>query len=167
MEETLNKLSKTFREFWGGSAGEKMELEKMAFIRAMLADYSKALGLPEADILAAIEGKRDYSAANYYQDANFPSLAGVRVFETQAELLAAIPSKKFRCPSCGDISTNPYECNAPAREKGKKCDWKAYGLFRTAGKGFRFTVKEGFLEHPKVDEIFMPVDFEEPQQQAA
>jgi hypothetical protein len=161
VEEKLNKLSKAFREFWGGSAGEKMEQEKMAFIRAMLADYSKALGLPEADILAAIEGKRDYSAANYYQEAKFPSLAGVRVFDTQSELLASIPSRKFRCSACGGISTNPYGCNAPAREKGKKCNWKANGLFRTAGKGFRFTIKEGFLDHPKVDVIFMPVDFEE------
>lgn len=161
MEEILNKLSKIFREFWGGTAGEKMEREKMGFIRKMLVDYSKALGLSEADILAAIENKRNYSAANYYQEANFPSLDGVKVFETQTDLLAAIPSRKFRCPACGDVSTNPYECNAPAREKGKKCDWKAYGLFRTAGKGFRFTIKEGFLDHPKVDEIFMPLDFEE------
>lgn len=162
MKETLNKLSKTFFEFRGGTAGERMERKKMAFIRGMLVEYSKALGLPEADILVAIEGKRDYSAANYYQESNFPSLDGVRIFETRAELQAAIPSRKFRCPSCGDISTDSYKCNASAKEKGKKCDCKAYGLFRTAGKGFRFTIKEGFLDHPQVYEIFMPVDFEEP-----
>jgi len=137
------------------------ELEE--FLRKMLADYSKNLELPPVDILKAIESKRNYSAINYYQEANFPSLEGVKVFETLDDLKAAIPSKKFRCPICGGISTNPYKCNSGVAKDGdeKVCDWKAYGLLRTAGKGLRFTIKDSFLEKPYVDEIFMPIDFEE------
>lgn len=163
METTIEMLKQKARDSWHGETGESRAKSLEVFLRKMLADYSKNLGLPEADILAAIESKRDYSAINYYQEANFPSLEGVRVFDTLEALKAAIPSKKFRCPSCGGISTDPYECNSGVFVGGDKhaCNWKAYGLFRTAGKGFRFTIKDSFLEKPRVDEIFMPVDFED------
>lgn len=159
MEATIEKLKDQARKCWGGTAGEKLAQDHESFLRKMLADYSKNLELPQADILAALESRRNYSAVNYYQAANFPTLDGVKVFETQADLRAAIPSMKFRCPACNGISTDPYTCNSGVVEKGKVCDWKTWGLFRTAGKGFRFTIKEGFLENPRVDEIFMPVDF--------
>ncbi len=68
----------------------------------------------------------------------------------------ACPSRKFRCPSCGGLSSNPYECNA-----SKECDWKSYGFFRTMGKGVRIAIKEGFIENPQIHEIFMPLEFEQ------
>ncbi|WP_264297929.1 hypothetical protein [Aliarcobacter butzleri] len=34
-------------------------------------------------------------------------------------------------------------------------------MLGTLGKGFRFTVKESFLEQPKVDDCFMPVEFKD------
>ena len=166
MEATIEKLKDQARKCWGGSAGEKLAQDHETFLRGILADYSKNLGLPEADILAALEARRNYSAVNYYQAANFPLLEGIKVFETQAELRAAIPLMKFRCPACEGISTDPYTCNSGEIKSGKVCDWKAWGLFRTVGKGFRFTIKEGFLERPKVDEIFMPVDFEKVNREA-
>ena len=37
MKETLNKPSKTFFEFWGGTAGERLKLEKMIDVAALMA----------------------------------------------------------------------------------------------------------------------------------
>lgn len=134
----------------------------IAFIRQFTAEYAEVLSLSQADVIEAIEAKRDYSAPNFYQQANFPSLDGVRLFDTLEAFRAAIPSRKFRCPCCQGISTDPYACNSGDKKSdGETCNWKSYGLFRTIGKGMRVVIKEGFLEHPEVHEIFMPVEFEE------
>jgi hypothetical protein len=167
MQETIDKIKKEAAGGWGGEHGQRLADEVEAFILKLLPEYAVALGLSQEAVLEAIETKRDYWAPNYYQAANFPSLKDVRVFETQVELRAAIPSMKFRCPHCGGISTDPYDCNSGIEVGGKRCDWKTYGLFRTLGKGFRFTIKEGFLERPRVDEIFMPVEMEEGRAAAA
>jgi hypothetical protein len=161
MEETIEQLKEEARASWRGAEGEHRAERLEAFLRRMLAEYSEKLGLPQEEILKALESKRTYSCLNYYQGANFPSLEGVRVFETREELKAAFPAMQFRCPSCHGLSTNPYTCNTGIVRKDKKvCDWKAWGLFRTLGEGLRLTVKEGFLEHPRVEEIFMPVELE-------
>ncbi len=162
MEEIIEQLKEKARASWHGAEGERRAERLEAFLRKMLAEYSEKLGLPQVAILEALESKRDYSCINYYQEANFPSLDGVRVFETKADLRAAFPSMQFRCPSCHGVSTNPYTCNTGIVRKDKKvCDWKAWGLFRTLGEGLRLAVKEGFLDHPRVEEIFMPVELEQ------
>ena len=43
---------------------------------------------------------------------------------------------------------------------GKICDWKVYGLLK-AHDGFRFTIKDKFLETPRIDDIFKPIELEE------
>jgi hypothetical protein len=135
---------------------------KLEWIKEMVEDYSRFLEIDKRDILQAFEDRRDYWSANYYQAANFPKLDDkVKVFETQEDLMQSIKSKKFICPACGQTQTSPYECNSGHKDKdGKVCNWKSYGLLGTMGKGFRFTVKESFLEKPVVDDIFMPVEFE-------
>lgn len=162
MEETMKMLKQKARETWDGQTGEQRATRLESFLRELLPNWANVLGLTEPEILAAIESKRTYSAVNYYQRANFPLLEHVTVYETQAAMQSAIPSMRFRCPCCEQVSTDPYVCNSGANKKGSEdvCDWKSYGLFSNFGKGFRFTIREGFLEKPFVDECFMPLDLE-------
>lgn len=162
LEGIIGKLKKEARDSWGGDIGDQRADKLEKFLRALLPGYAEKLGLTESEILEAIEKKRDYSAINYYQEANFPSLDGVNVFNDQAELKAAIPGMQFRCPCCKAISTDPYTCNsgAPMGKSNKICDWKSWGLMRTMGEGYRFTIIDSFLENPRIDEIFMPLEFE-------
>jgi hypothetical protein len=162
MEEIIEQLKTKARATWSGGEGDRRAERLEAFLRKLLPEYAAKLGLTQEAVLRALEGKRDYCCVNYYQEANFPSLENVKVFDSEAELRAAIPSMTFRCPACGKLSTNPYTCNSGAkRTDGSLCDWKSYGLFRTLGKGFRFTIRQGFLDNPRVDDIFMPVEFEQ------
>lgn len=135
------------------------------FIDQMLEQYSETLAVPPGEIIQALESTRSYSAPNFYQEANLPDLDGVTVFETLADFRSAIPSKKFRCPSCGGVSNSPYECDAIKISKeapdGVVCGWKSYGLFRTINKGARILILSDFLAKPVVHEIFMPLDIEE------
>lgn len=56
---------------------------------------------------------------------------------------------KFRCPSCGKESPNPYECKA--------CGWKVYGLLGDMGKGVFVYVKEQL----RGETMFIPISWEE------
>ncbi|WP_407330571.1 hypothetical protein [Enterovibrio sp. 27052020O] len=154
--ETLEKIKQLCRESWSGETGEQRAVDAEAFILGFLPSYAGLLGISQQQVLDAIEAKRTYSAVNYYQQSNFPSLDGVKIFDTKQAFAEAAPSKQFRCPSCGGVSSDPYECDA-----SKDCDWKSYGLFGTLGKGVRIVVKDTFLEHPRVHEIFMPLEFEQ------
>lgn len=121
--------------------------------------YGEKLGLNWEDILDSWEADRSYWYMNYYQECNQPEIKGdkVRVFETVDEMLKAIGEKKFRCPACGGISTNPYECNSGKEmSNGKICDWKVYGLFRDLGKGVFVYCKDKL----RGETIFMPVAWE-------
>lgn len=161
MEEIIEMLKQKARDSWPGKIGEDRAVKLEEFLRKMLAEYSEKLGFDQEEILSALEARRTYSAINFYQEAEFPSLEGVTVYESQDALMAAIPVKEFRCPNCNGISTNPYECNSgEVIPGGKFCDWKSYGLFGTFGKGFSFTIKESFLEKPMIDQIFMPLCME-------
>lgn len=114
--------------------------------------YSEKTGIPASEILDTWERRRNYWYQNYYQDINQPLIGGdnVRLFDTEKDLVAAVQGKGFRCPSCGKISKNHMECDAG------DCDWKAYGLFRTLGKGITVIVKEDL----RMGEMFMPVAWE-------
>ena len=154
-EKTFEKLKDEARKSWSGQIGEDRAKDLESFLRKKLKDYSDALGYSEDQILESIESRRNYSAINYYQESKFPDLSCVRLFDTEAELRASITKLEFRCPACSGVSTDPYKCNA-----SDKCNWRTSGLFGTFGKGFRFTIKESFLQKPFVDEIFMPIEFE-------
>ena len=157
--DIINDIAASVLKTSPGALGMNRIMEIQGVLDRVLPEYSAALGLSPEAVLAAIEAKRDVSAPNYYQDSNFPRLEGVRVFDSPEAFAAAFPSRKYTCPACAGISTDPYACNAGTiRENGKPCNWKSYGLFGTMGKGLRAIVKSTFLESPRVHEIFMPVE---------
>lgn len=139
---------------------DKRFSKKLQWIKDRVKHYSDVLGFSEDDIIEKIEEKRTYWSANYYQECNFPNLDKVVIFENLDQLFKVFPSRKFRCSICGGITTNPYECNSGTKRKdGKICDWKVYGLFKSHDS-FRFTIKDKFLENPRIDDIFKPIELE-------
>ena len=98
---------------------------------------------------------------NYYQDCNMPKIEGdnVFVFETVDDFLKSIPSKKFICPCCKGITTNPYECNSEIKKDNKTCDWKVYGLFDLGH------VTVFVKDTVQFGKIFFPVDWEKGEKQ--
>jgi hypothetical protein len=120
--------------------------------------YGEVLGIDPAEILNAWEKGRDYWYMNYYQDAKQPKIDAehVRVFDTVDQLKDSIAGPRFRCPACGGISSDAYTCDSGNERDGKPCDWKAYGLFGTLGKGSFVYVKEKLAGQS----IFMPVAWE-------
>ena len=93
------------------------------FIRQFTAEYAALLEVTPLEVLAAVEKARDYTAPNYYQQSNFPSLKGVTVFASLGALQAAIPSKQFRCPCCSGVTSDPYTCNSGEKRKdGADCN---------------------------------------------
>lgn len=113
--------------------------------------YGEAMGLHWEDILDGWEESRNYWYMNYYQECNQPKITAknVRVFDTMDAYRKALDGKKFRCPSCGKESTDPYNCKA--------CGWAVYGLLGDLGKGVFAYVKEKLHG----DNIFMPIAWEE------
>lgn len=133
---------------------------KWAIDRAKM--YGEALGVNWEDILDSWEKDRSYWYQNYYQEANQPEINSdkTRVFETVDEMLGSLGDGGFRCPYCGAISTNPYECNSGKQVDGKTCDWKVYGLLRDLGKGVFVYCKDRL----KGEIIFMPIAWEQEEQ---
>ena len=157
MQPIIEKLKDEARRSWKGQPGETRAVELEKFVLETVAHYSKVLGYTEEEILVAIEEKRDYSAINYYQRANFPLLDDVRVFKNREEFLTVCPSKEFICPRCGGISKDAEDCDSGLEmEKGQICNWKSYGLFGTMGKGIAIVFKESFLKDQTVYKVFMP-----------
>jgi hypothetical protein len=138
---------------------DKRFADTLQFVRDRMEHYASVLGLNKTDILEAIEGRRSYWAANFYQEANFPKIEEpVVLYETYDEMVADIqPKLGFICSACGGVTTDPNKCNSGKEmSKGKVCNWTTYGLFRSAN-AYRCVIKESFLEKPIVYEIFMPV----------
>jgi hypothetical protein len=153
-EKLISELKKKTAEDFSEKSAEELEV----FLRKMLANYSEVLGYPEDEILTRLEERRDYSAVNFYQTANYPCLEDVDVLEDEAAVKVKLSSKQFKCPACGGISTNPHVCNSGKElSKGKICDWKSYGLMGTLGEGYKFVVKSNFLNNPIVYDIFPPI----------
>lgn len=132
--------------------------------------YAEKTGLSAATILDAWESRRDYWYMNYYQDARQPLIDGshVRVFETTDDFfLAAVGDLGYRCPLCGGVSHDARVCDSGLEVElfndGRgPCDWKAYGLLGTLGKGLYVFIKESMIGY----EIFMPVAFEQEPENA-
>lgn len=112
--------------------------------------YAEKTDLKWEDILNSWEEDREYWYMNYYQERNQPEIKNdkVKVFESTNEMLKSIGDKKFRCPSCGGVSKNPYECN--------HCGWNVCGLFGDLGKGIFVYYKNKL----KGETIFMPLAWE-------
>lgn len=133
--------------------------EKLEWVIERVQHYAEVTGLLAAEILDTWEDKRDYWYMNYYQDAEQPRLDGamVRIFDTPEAAGEAIGKDGFRCPRCGEVSRDPYQCNSGKEmEPGKICDWKVYGLFRDLGKGVFIFIKSAM----RGERIFMPIAWE-------
>ena len=130
--------------------------EKLNWVIERVLYYAEKLNLSSSELLDKWEEERDYWYMNYYQDYNMPKIEGdnVFVFETVDDFLKSIPSKKFICPCCKGITTNPYECNSGIKKDNKTCDWKVYGLFDL---GHVTVFAKDKLQFNK---IFIPVDWE-------
>lgn len=138
---------------------EKEYQHKFDWVINRAKEYGTALNLNWEDILNSWEEDRNYWYMNYYQECNQPAIkAGkVRVFETVDDMLKSVGERKFRCPACGEISSDPYECNSGATFSGKTCNWKVYGLLGDLGNGVFVFCKDKL----KGQTIFMPVAWEE------
>ncbi|MEN1969002.1 hypothetical protein WMZ97_13125 [Lentibacillus sp. N15] len=159
MEQIIEKLKDEARRSWDGELGVQRAIDLERYLRGKLEEYSRSLKIDQEEILKSWEEDRTYSAINYYQEANQPSIESekVMVFNNVEEMLQAIGDKRFRCPSCGGVSTNPYSCNSGEEmSKGKVCDWKVGGLFGDLGKGVYVYVKDQL----KGETIFMPISWE-------
>lgn len=154
---------KQARNSWSGETGKQRARNCRKVIFSTARHYSEKLNINPFEIIKAIEKYRSYSSINYYQEGNFPTLdENITIYESLEDLKNKIDfSKGFRCPACGGISKNPYRCDSGQLINDEKiCDWKAYGLLGTMGKGFAFTIKDGFLKNPKIDDIFYPISLE-------
>ena len=136
--------------------------EKLNWVIDRVLHYAEKLNLSASELFLSAselldkwEEQRSYWYMNYYQDCNMPKIEGdnVFVFETVDDFLKSIPSKKFICPCCKGITTNPYECNLGIKKDNKACDWKVYGLFDL---GVTVFVKDKL----QFDKIFIPADWE-------
>ena len=160
-EEIISIIAEKCKSFGAGTAEHTTK-----FVEAMVENYSKVLGMDKLEVLRTIETNRDYSAPNYYQEANFPKLdsSQVMIFKNKEEFFERFPSHQFVCPACEGISTDPYECNSGEfmdKKEKKICNWKAYGLFGTLGKGIQILFRDNFFECPKPSSIFKPIELVE------
>jgi hypothetical protein len=145
---------------------------KLAWVLERAKHYAEKTGLSEVDILNSWEKSRNYWYMNYYQDGNQPQIEGdsVKVFDTLEAFQASAVKPEFRCPACGGVSKDAYECDSGkkmmvTKGKGKKaklvesdkvCDWKVYGLLGDLGKGVYVFVKSEM----RGQRIFKPVSWE-------
>lgn len=139
--------------------------DKFRWIIDRAKHYSDKTGLSWENILDSWEDDCNYWYMNYYQENNQPLIKGekVKVFDTVNDMLESIGDRKFRCPCCGGISTDPYKCNSGVKigsetknQEGKVCDWKVYGLLGDLGKGTYIFCKDKL----KGETIFTPISWE-------
>ena len=75
------------------------------------------------------------------------------IFKSQREFNNRFPSKYYICSKCGTLTDNKYTC--------EKCGWRADGLLKTWGKGYKYTI----LETGITEEIFKPIELEKGENQ--
>lgn len=156
LQSIIDDLAQKAYDTWGGKIGEERAASVKKVIETFLPNWSEKLGLSQLEILKSIEKNRRVNSVNHYQEIKFPKLDEVTIFETVFDFKAMHKNLGFRCPSCDQVSTDPRECNHNPVE----CNWKSYGLFGCLNKGYRFVVKELFLEDGTLYEIFAPVALE-------
>lgn len=145
------KEKRTFRT-------EKELWEVFDWIVARAQHYADHTGYTVDDILNTWEEKRNYWYLNFYQDANQPEINAdeVYVYPNAQSLVESLDREKYRCPSCGGVSENPYVCTSGKINEGSVCDWKAYGLLKTLGNGVSIFIRD----EARVIEIFQPIAWE-------
>lgn len=111
--------------------------------------YAERLGVTQEQVLEAWETKRNYWYMNFYQDCNQPLLddSEMYVYDNADSLKASFEGQGFRCPSCGGVSKDAYDCSCEG------CDWKSYGLFTS---GVVIVLKDTL----NMGRIFKPVAWE-------
>lgn len=157
----MSKLDELIEKFendsdWNAANadGRRRFDKKLKWLRDMVLQYAGKLSIPVDDVVDNFEKNRDYSWPNYYQEANFPNfekVESITVYETLDDFNQK--NKHFRCPKCGNIGSNPVNCEHRIKKDGK-CDWTAGGLFEIG------------LHHVVIKDrglvpigIFEPVDF--------
>ena len=132
---------------------------KLKWVLDRAQHYAEKTGMDASEILDMWERKRDYWFMNYYQECNQPEIkdGNVYVFDSVEAYRESVGSAGFRCPMCAGVSHDPYECDSKLEmSKGITCDWKAYGLLGTLGKGVTIFLKsEMAMAH-----IFKPIAWE-------
>lgn len=159
--DIMNKIIVEIYNGWAGKVGLERVIEKVNWLCERVPQYAKVMGKTELETLELFAKSRNCNYTNYFQDANFPNLSEVFVFDTIEDLKLKFPSKQYQCPCCGGISTDYQECNSgkTVDKKGKEiCNWKVYGLFGDMGKEIKVIVKDMFTEIPKPVSMFKPVE---------
>ena len=67
-------------------------------------------------------------------------------FNTQREFNNKFPTRYYKCSNCGELTNDKYTC--------PKCGWRADGLLKTWGRGYKYTI----LETGITEEIFKPIE---------
>ena len=100
--------------------------DKLNWIKTRAKEYAEFLKVDWLQIIDAWESERNYWYMNYYQDSNQPKLNSnhVRLFDTLADFYISVGKKEFRCPNCGGITTDAYDCNSNVKINDRLCDWK-------------------------------------------
>lgn len=159
--EIMNKIIVEVYNGWPGKIGLERVIEKVTFLCERVPQYAKVMGKSELETLELFAKSRTCNYTNYFQNAHFPDLSEVYVFDTIEDLKAKFPSKQYQCPCCGGISTDYQQCNSGKYidEKVKEvCNWKAYGLFGDMGKGIKVIIKSMFTDIPKPITMFKPIE---------
>lgn len=157
LQSIIDAIAQQAFNSWKGEIGKEREESVRNVIANFLPNWSEKLGFTQLEILKSIEKNRRVNSINHYQEHQFPKLDDVTVYESIEDFKAMHKGQGFRCPSCSQVSNNPQECDHDLA----KCTWKSYGFFKCMGKGYRFVVKETFLEDGRIYEIFMPVALEQ------
>lgn len=156
LESIIGKLCQQAYDGWPGKTGQERADNIRNLLAKVLPNWSKHLGLSQLEVLQSIEKSRRVNAVNHYQESKMPLLDDVRVYEGAEGFKDDHKGLGFRCPSCGGVSTNPQECNADPQ----KCNWKSYGFLGCMGEGYRFAVKDMFLDDGVIYECFQLVAHE-------
>jgi len=157
----MNEIIVEIYNGWPGPTGRQRVVDKVTFICERIPQYAKIMDKTELEALEILAKARTCNYVNYFQDANIPNLSDVYVFDTLDDLKARFPSKKYCCPRCEGISTDPQVCNSGIiidKKKKQECDWKVYGLFGDLGKGIRVLVKSKSPDYPRPITIFKPIE---------
>lgn len=145
---------------WPGKTGEDRVREKMALIALRVPQYAAVMGKTHLEFLTVYAAARQCNYTNWFNESRLPDLSEVMIFENTQEFIKRFPSGKSICPACGGESTDFQECNTGkvVDKKGNVCDWKAYGLFRTMGKGIQVILKDKIEGFPSPVTLFKPIE---------
>lgn len=67
-------------------------------------------------------------------------------FETERDFKRKYQSNMYVCSNCHTLINDKYTC--------PNCGWRSDGLFKTMGKGYRYSIKQT----GKTEEIFKPIE---------